>query len=270
MVASTDGLQKHHAEPKFSAPKIDDKIIDTACISERLYLAEFCFLNDNTMMLRFVSIRISTYLMMNYYSHALQKIESTMRVILPLSILLAASILLTAANALSDQNELVDRLNAGGHILMIRHAMAPGNGDPSNFKIGDCSTQRNLDHYGQAQAQNIGKWLRNKGIESVRVYSSQWCRCLETANLMGLGSVQELTALNSFYEHIQNREPHLSALNDFISRQPAEGELIIFVTHFVTIAAMTGKSVSSGEGILLQLNKDASYTVVGHLDFGLE
>lgn len=190
-----------------------------------------------------------------------------MRLFVFLSISLAASISLTAASALSDQNELVDRLKAGGHILMIRHAMAPGNGDPLNFRIGDCSTQRNLDSFGRAQAQNIGKWMRTRGIDSARIYSSQWCRCLETANLMGLGSVQELTALNSFYELVQNREPNLSALNDFISRQPVEGKLIIFVTHSVTIAAMTEKSVSSGEGILLKLHKDASYTVVGHLNF---
>ena len=193
-----------------------------------------------------------------------------MRVILSLSIILAASILPTAVDALSSQNELVDRIKAGGHILMIRHAMAPGNGDPSNFRIGDCKTQRNLDDSGRAQAQKIGKWLRTRGVESARVYSSQWCRCLETADLIGLGPVHELSALNSFYERIQDREPNLRALNDFISRQPTEGHLIIFVTHFVTVGAMTGKSVSSGEGILMELHEDTSYTVVGHLNFGIE
>lgn len=193
-----------------------------------------------------------------------------MRGILSLSIILAAFILPATVDAQSDQNELVDRLKAGGHILMIRHAMAPGNGDPSNFKIGDCLTQRNLDDSGRAQAENIGKWLRTKGVRSAHVYSSQWCRCLETADLIGLGPVHELSALNSFYEQTQDREPNLRALNDFISRQPAKGKLIIFVTHFVTIAAMTRNSVSSGEGILLELHEDKSYTVVGQLDFGIE
>ena len=179
----------------------------------------------------------------------------TMRVLLSLSIILAAAILPTGlGSALSGQNELVDRMKAGGHILMIRHAMAPGNGDPSNFRIGDCKTQRNLDDSGRAQARKIGTWLRTRGIESARVYSSQWCRCLETADLIGLGPVHALRALNSFYERIQDREPTLRALNDFISRQPTDGHLIIFVTHFVTVGAMTGKSVSSGEGILLALH----------------
>ncbi|MFZ0131574.1 MAG: histidine phosphatase family protein [Desulfobacterales bacterium] len=167
-----------------------------------------------------------------------------------------------------DQSEIIDRLNAGGHILMIRHALAPGNGDPPNFKIGDCATQRNLDDTGRDQARGIGSWLRKKGVTSARIYSSQWCRCLETARLLNLGPVQELAALNSFYERNQDRGPNLEALNDFISQQPVKGELIILVTHFVTIAGIAGTGVSSGEGALLALHEDAPYTVVGRLDFG--
>ncbi len=151
---------------------------------------------------------------------------------------------------------------------MVRHAIAPGNGDPPNFNIGDCSTQRNLDDSGRTQARRIGRWLRSNGIKSARIYSSQWCRCLETAKLIDLGSVQELAWLNSFYEKVQDREPNLQALNEFILQQPVKGELIILVTHFVTIAAITDTSVSSGEGVLLELHKDKSYTVVGRLNFG--
>ena len=167
-----------------------------------------------------------------------------------------------------DRSDVIDRLNAGGHILMIRHALAPGNGDPPNFKIGDCATQRNLDDTGRDQARSIGLWLREKGVTSARVYSSQWCRCLETARLLNLGPVQELAALNSFYERTQDRGHNLKALNDFISQQPVKGELIILVTHFVTIAGIAGTGVSSGEGLLLALHEDAPYTVVGRLDFG--
>jgi phosphohistidine phosphatase SixA len=173
-----------------------------------------------------------------------------------------------AAASAADQSEVIDRLKAGGHILMIRHALAPGNGDPPNFKIGDCATQRNLNDTGRNQARSIGMWLRNNGITSARVYSSQWCRCLETARLLDLGPVQELAALNSFYERAQDREPNLRALNDFISQQPVNGELIILVTHFVTIADIAGTGVSSGGGALLALHADAPYTFVGRLDFG--
>ena len=185
-------------------------------------------------------------------------------VILSLTLLSA----MPSVSAATDQAEIIDRLNAGGHILMIRHALAPGNGDPPNFKIGDCATQRNLDDVGRDQARSIGVWLRNNGVTSARVYSSQWCRCLETARLLNLGPVQELAALNSFYERTQDREPNLKALNDFIAQQPVKGELIILVTHFVTIAGIAGTGVSSGEGALLALHEEAPYTVVGRLDFG--
>lgn len=173
-----------------------------------------------------------------------------------------------AVSSAGDQSEINEKLKAGGHVLMLRHALAPGNGDPPNFKIGDCATQRNLDETGRAQARSIGEWLRSNGVTSARVYSSQWCRCLETARLLNVGPVQELAALNSFYERTQDREPNLKELNDFISRQPAQGELIVMVTHFVTIAGIAGTGVSSGEGVLLALHANAPYTVVGRLDFG--
>jgi broad specificity phosphatase PhoE len=168
----------------------------------------------------------------------------------------------------SDQAEMIERMKAGGHILMIRHALAPGTGDPANFQIGDCSTQRNLDDRGREQAKAIGKLLRSEGITSARVYSSQWCRCLETAELIDLGSAAELPALNSFYELTQDREPNLKALRKFIVEQPSDGVLVILVTHMVTISAITDVGVSSGEGVLLKLNKDAPYEIVGRLDFG--
>ena len=167
-----------------------------------------------------------------------------------------------------DYSEMIDRMKAGGHILMIRHALAPGSGDPANFKIGDCSTQRNLDNRGREQARAIGNWLRSNGIISARMYSSQWCRCLETARLIDLGPVAELPALNSFYELVQNREPNLKALREFVAAQPKDGPLIILVTHFVTISAIADWGVSSGEGVLLELNQNKLYEVVGQLDFG--
>jgi len=176
-------------------------------------------------------------------------------------------ITLAMAGVESDQAEMIERMKAGGHILMIRHALAPGSGDPANFRIGDCSTQRNLDGRGREQATAIGKMLRSKGIASARVYSSQWCRCYETAELLALGPVAELPALNSFFELTQNREPHLKALRKFITEQPPDGRLVILVTHFVTVSAITGEGVSSGEGVLLKLNKNAPFEVVGRVNF---
>ena len=191
-----------------------------------------------------------------------------MRRLIYINVILSGLTFLIAAVTLADQTEVIDRLKLGGHILMIRHAQAPGNGDPPNFKIGDCTTQRNLDHSGRIQARSIGRWLRTNGINSARIYSSQWCRCRETAKLIDLGPVKELAALNSFYEKIEDREPNLKALNEFISQQPVKGDLIILVTHFVTIAAIAGTGVSSGEGVLLELQNNMPYKVVGSLNFG--
>ena len=170
----------------------------------------------------------------------------------------------------SNQFDMIERMKTGGHILMIRHALAPGTGDPANFRIGDCATQRNLDDRGRNQARSIGNWLRKQGIDSASVYSSQWCRCLETAKLLEMGSVTELPALNSFYELTQNREPNLKALRKFIAEQPSDGELILMVTHFVTISAIANESVSSGEGVLLKVNEDGLYEFVGRLNFDNE
>ena len=166
-----------------------------------------------------------------------------------------------------EYSEMIDRMRAGGHILMIRHALAPGTGDPANFNIKDCATQRNLDDRGREQARAIGTWLRSNGITSVRMFSSQWCRCLETARLIELGPVAELPALNSFYELVQDREPNLRALREFMAAQPIDGKLIILVTHFVTISAISNEGVSSGAGVLLKLNQGGLHEVVGRLNF---
>ena len=170
---------------------------------------------------------------------------------------------------LAGAGEQTDRIPARGHVLMIRHALAPGSGDPDNFQVGDCTTQRNLDARGRDQARRIGARLRADGVQAARVYSSQWCRCLETAALMDVGPVTELPALNSFFERPQEREPNLSALRAFLARQPADGRLLVLVTHYVTIAGVTGTAVSSGEGILLKLADGGQLTVVRRLDFGL-
>jgi len=185
-----------------------------------------------------------------------------------LFVCLPGLVALAMAGVDSDPAEMIERMKAGGHILMIRHALAPGTGDPANFRIGDCSTQRNLDDRGREQAGVIGKFLRSKGITSARVYSSQWCRCLETAELIKMGTVTELPALNSFYELTRDREPNLKALRKFIAEQPFDGVLVILVTHLVTISAIANEGVSSGEGVLLKLSRDAPYKIVGRLDFG--
>jgi len=173
----------------------------------------------------------------------------------------------SAVLADADLDELVARLQQGGHVLMMRHAYAPGFGDPPQFRLENCTTQRNLDEKGRAQAVAVGEWLKSKGVLEAQVYSSQYCRCLETARLIDFGPVTPLPALNSFFERHQDREPNLRALKDFLIRQPADGPSLILVTHSVTIQTLAGLSVGPGQAVLLQLTPGHDAGVVGRLDF---
>lgn len=175
--------------------------------------------------------------------------------------------LLAPPLATASEIDLAARLKQGGHVLMLRHAHAPGFSDPPEFQLEDCATQRNLDASGRAQAAAISEWLHRQGVWETRVYSSQWCRCLETARLLRLGPVTPLPALNSFFERTQDRLSSLVALNAFFSRQPEDGPLLVLVTHFVNIQAIAGYGVGSGEGVVLQLRAGEAPRVVGRVDF---
>ena len=185
------------------------------------------------------------------------------------SLMVALCMLFTGgtSNVWAVSDDVIAPLRAGGHVLIIRHAEAPGFGDPADFRIGDCATQRNLNEAGREQARAIGDWLRARGIEQARVYSSQWCRCLETAELLNLGTVTELPALNSFFERPQDREPNMEALRDFLDRQKLEGAPVVLVTHQVTITGLTGEFVSSGTGVVVAVRPDGTVRTVSRVRF---
>ena len=136
-----------------------------------------------------------------------------------------------------------------GKILFLRHALAPGNGDPAHFSLDNCLSQRNLDAVGRQQASKIGALFREQGIVFERIYSSQWCRCRETAKLLEIGPVVDLPGLNSFYQGIVPREKTLDSLRIVISNLPGDAGITLMVTHFVTISAITGIGVASGEAV---------------------
>lgn len=152
-----------------------------------------------------------------------------------------------------------------GKVLLIRHALAPGSGDPSNFNINDCSTQRNLNDEGQEQAKQIGENLRKAGVKIGKVYSSQWCRCVDTAKLMNVGAVQTFEGLNSFYEMTDKEDEWIGKLKRLIDSLDTSGELVVMVTHFVTISAITSEGPSSGGGVVLSL-KDRSVKELSDLN----
>lgn len=155
-------------------------------------------------------------------------------------------------------------LAAPGHVLLLRHAIAPGTGDPAAMRLGDCTTQRNLDAAGRAQAQAIGAALRQAGIVQARVFASQWCRTRETAELLALGPVFERPAeLNSFFDDRTAQPTATAALRAFLGSLPADGGLVVLVTHQVNITALTGIVPASGEGVVLRLAPGGEFAVPG-------
>ena len=151
--------------------------------------------------------------------------------------------------------------NYFGNVLLIRHALAPGFGDPQNFDLNDCSTQRNLDGEGREQAFRIGEKIKAAGIKFSKIYSSQWCRCLETAEYMNLGEITVEPGLNSFFQGIVPKDKTLSILRKRLESVEAKQELVLMITHQVTITAVTGITVSSGGAVAFNTKSGKSREV---------
>jgi len=139
----------------------------------------------------------------------------------------------------------------------MRHALAPGFGDPENFEIGNCATQRNLDDVGRVQAQQIGSMLRLTELVFDAVYSSQWCRCRETAELMDVGEVQTFAGLNSFFQSHAPKKQTLELLAEKLDALPKD-KLTLMVTHQVVIQSVSSLSVQSGGLVAYNTTSTAS------------
>ena len=153
-------------------------------------------------------------------------------------------------------------LTAPGAVGVMRHALAPGYSDPSHFKIDDCSTQRNLDAAGRAQARATGAALRAAGVGFDLILTSQWCRCRETARLLGLGPARDLPTLNSFFEHPGRAPRQTAALRATLAGLPA-GQRVLLVSHYVNIAELTGQPTASGEILAARRGGDGTLAVTG-------
>ena len=177
--------------------------------------------------------------------------------------LVIALLVLPASRAASGDAALWRALASGDHIVVMRHAIAPGTGDPENFRIGDCSTQRNLSQTGRDQAARIGALMRRHGIAKARVHSSQWCRAMETATLLDLGPVTELPALNSFFSR-GDGEAQDRTLRAWIAKQDLTRPLVL-VTHQVNVTALSGVYPASGEMVVMRRTAGGKLSKVGSL-----
>ncbi|MDQ7730520.1 histidine phosphatase family protein [Halomonas sp. SpR8] len=155
-------------------------------------------------------------------------------------------------------------LKEGGLVILMRHSLAPGIGDPPGFELSECDTQRNLSAQGRSQAEAAGRVLRERAIPIAAVYSSRWCRALDTAELMALGSVEPAPWLDSFFRGWGDQASITQTAQEQIATWQGPGNLLL-VTHQVNITALVNSGVGSGEMIVVRPT-DNSFQVVGRLN----
>ena len=150
----------------------------------------------------------------------------------------------------------------GDKIILIRHSLAPGGGDPTGFKVDDCKTQRNLNRTGINQSKKIGKLFKKNKVPVDQVLSSQWCRCKDTAKY-AFGNFKEFTALNSTFQspYDQNEAKQLKDLYAFVKDWNSNGKNLVLVTHYSIITAVTNAVPSSGELVITDKNFEVLGTI---------
>ena len=195
----------------------------------------------------------------------------TLRSRLTSTLLICAFLVSTTSllNAQAKELAIWDQLqgtNPQGYVLLMRHALAPGVGDPENFKVSDCSTQRILNEEGRQDARDIGSWLERRDVKILRVESSRWCRAKETAQLLNVGKVRLNKNLDSLFEDESDWSTHPQTMNiqkRILDHRNKRG-LLIFVGHFVNFQAVAGVSLDSGEGALVRANAQGKIQVLGY------
>ena len=159
-------------------------------------------------------------------------------------------------------DKVITSLKEGGKLVFIRHALAPGNGDPENFELKNCSTQRNLNNIGIEQSKRIGSIFKKNDIKIDNIFSSEWCRCKDTAKL-AFDNFETFDALNSFYDikFAANEDKQIKDFYEFITNLDNKNN-IIFVTHYVVIGAILNIGTSSGEIVVT----DKNLNIIGSID----
>ena len=157
-------------------------------------------------------------------------------------------------------------LREGGVVLALRHALAPGTFDPPQFKLGDCSTQRNLSDEGRAQARRIGQWFKTQGLQPSRVRSSPWCRCVDTATL-AFGAAEPWAALGSprGASETTNAESLAELRRAVVQAGAQRGRFEVWVTHMFVLSDLVGVGAGSGEGLVLKADAAGAVQVLARL-----
>jgi phosphohistidine phosphatase SixA len=153
-----------------------------------------------------------------------------------------------------------------GYVVLLRHAQTtPGTGDPPGFQLNDCSTQRNLSDEGRKQAARIGQVLRDRQIPVLQVFSSQYCRCLETGQLLNLGDVEPFPALNSIFEDRTTATEQTQQVRQQIHNHQNTSGVIVMVSHFANIGDIGGVSPQPGGAVVMRANQQGELKIVGQI-----
>ena len=157
--------------------------------------------------------------------------------------------LLLVAEAFARSELEIIKKNISANVIFLRHALAPGVGDPENFMKEDCSTQRNLNDKGRLQARLIGNYLRSTNLKFSQILTSEWCRCIDTAKELNLGQWTTFSGLNSFFQVYEKKDQVMNKLQKKLDSL-GYSDLALFVTHQVVISEQTGIVPRSGEMVL--------------------
>ena len=178
-----------------------------------------------------------------------------------MKILCISFIIIFFSTTINSQEKLINSLKDGNKIIFIRHAYAPGNGDPINFELNDCTTQRNLNNEGIIQSKKIGQLFSTNKIQIDKVFSSEWCRCKDTAKY-AFNKYTTFNALNSFYDprFQKYKNKQIKDLKNYILNWKSKKNLVL-VTHYVVISEVLNVGASSGEIIVT----DKKFNIIGYL-----
>ncbi len=178
---------------------------------------------------------------------------------------LLAAQLLDPSHARADEASALTALRRGEGVALMRHADAPGGtGDPVGFRLDDCSTQRNLSAKGRADAATVGRRLKTEGAVIGKLISSPWCRCVDTARLMDLGTVHTESTFSNVVVLSDRRSELTQGARKLIGAWKGPGTLLV-VTHGANIQALTGYNPSQAEIVVVSARADGSLQEVGRL-----
>lgn len=165
------------------------------------------------------------------------------------------------------QQDIWTQMQQGkGYVVLLRHAQTvAGTGDPPGFKLKDCATQRNLSAAGKKQASRIGQEFKERQIPIRQVLSSQYCRCLDTARLLALGTVTSSPMLNSIFEDRQTATKQKAQVRQQILNHRNTSGVVVMVSHFVNIIDLISVSTQPGDGVVLRASEQGKLEVVGQI-----